>query len=278
METAVNRIGTMQGRLSPPLDGKIQAFPRSSWVREFALAQEAQLESIEWIYDVAGEGENPLTTPEGVSRMRRLSERHGVRVRSLCADYFMERSFLRVTENVRRQRVQELKRLLERCHEAGIQRLVLPFVDNAEIRTDEEFAVAIQVLEEILPEAQRRSVAIHVEASLPPDRFRELFQRVNHSLLRANYDIGNSASLGYNAQEELEAYGAWIGSVHVKDRVRGGSSVPLGKGDADFALCFSALKRLGYKGDYILQVARGPEGDEVSWARENREFVLSFLK
>ena len=68
-------------------------------------------------------------------------------------------------------------------------------------------------------------------------------------------------------------YGSRIGSVHVKDRVRGGTTVPLGTGDADFPAFFSGLAQLGYGGDVILQVARGESGREVEWAQQNAAFV-----
>jgi sugar phosphate isomerase/epimerase len=35
--------------------------------------------------------------------------------------------------------------------------------------------------------------------------------------------------------EEFAAYGERVGSFHIKDRVRGGKTVPLGQGDTDFA-------------------------------------------
>ena len=66
-----------------------------------------------------------------------------------------------------------------------------------------------------------------------------------------------------------------MGSVHIKDRLLGASTVPLGTGDADFPALIEGLKKVAYKGDFILQVARGASGDEVAWARQNREFVLN---
>jgi hexulose-6-phosphate isomerase len=91
--------------------------------------------------------------------------------------------------------------------------------------------------------------------------------------VKVNYDSGNSASLGYRPDEEFAAYGSRIGSVHIKDRQRGGGTVPLGSGDADLPAVFAGLKALGYRGDLILQVARGAVGDEVAWASANRAFV-----
>ena len=53
--------------------------------------------------------------------------------------------------------------------------------------------------------------------------------------------------------------------------------MPLGTGDADFPALFDELKKIGYDGDFILQVARGVPGDEASWARQNLAFVRQFL-
>jgi hexulose-6-phosphate isomerase len=65
--------------------------------------------------------------------------------------------------------------------------------------------------------------------------------------------------------------------VHIKDRVYGGTTVPLGTGSVDFNSLFEGLDRLGYDGDLILQVARGAAGDEVQWARSNAAFVRAFV-
>ena len=48
-----------------------------------------------------------------------------------------------------------------------------------------------------------------------------------------NYDIGNSACLGYDPEEEINNYGDRIYNVHIKDRLLHGSTVPLGSGNAD---------------------------------------------
>ena len=41
------RIGIMQGRLSKPINGKIQSFPKNSWENEFYLAKDIGFELIE---------------------------------------------------------------------------------------------------------------------------------------------------------------------------------------------------------------------------------------
>ncbi len=268
----MSRVGIMQGRLLPPVAGRIQCFPAQGWDREFALAAEAGLECIEWIYDLSGERANPLASDEGVAEMKRLATLSGVPVLSLCADYFMERPLVGPEESASRERLETLAWLMERSGRAGIGRIVLPFVDASEIRTPGELEQVAMVLQEVLPVARETGLELHLETSLTPARFADLLGQLPESLVKVNYDSGNSASLGYDPREELAAYGRRIGSVHIKDRLRGGGTVPLGTGDTQFEELFTGLRDLGYRGDFILQVARGPD-DEVERARRGCAFV-----
>ena len=272
----MTRIGIMQGRLVPPMNGRIQAFPWDSWEAEFRLAGSAGVNCIEWIYDCGGEALNPLGADEGVARIQALMAQYGVAVRSVCADYFMERPLMRTVDREFAHRLAKLEWLLGQCRKVGIGRVVLPFVDQSAILTPLDEHCVVESLHRVLPVAERLGVELHLETSLSPQAFRALLARVPTAFLSVNYDSGNSAAIGYRPQDEFAAYGERIGSVHIKDRQRGGTTVPLGTGDTDFPAVFSGLKALGYRGDFILQVARGAPGDEVAWARSNRQFVETY--
>jgi hexulose-6-phosphate isomerase len=272
------RIAVMQGRLLPPSDGCFQCFPRKQWREEFPLAAEAGLDAIEWIYDSRGESENPLGSDNGLAEMRRLSEKSNIAVVSVCADYFMECPLVKAGAAEQEKRINKLLWLLERCQLAGIRRMVLPFVDNSRIGSDAEEAQVVQALRRVLGHAEKAGIELHLETSLDPKRFAALLAKLPHSHLKANYDSGNSSSLGYDVREEIAAYGDRIGSVHIKDRVRGGGTVPLGTGNAEIPVLLSLLVRTGYKGDFVMQVARGEAGKEPAWIRHNRDLVLSQLE
>ena len=271
------RIGIMQGRLLPP-QGAFQSFPRIGWDREFGLAARAGLTGIEWIFDVGGADENPLASDSGCDRVRDLGERYGVGVRSVCADYFMERPLLRCGAPELAERLETLRWLLGRCRRLGASRIVLPFVDASRMETEQERGQVRDALREVLPDAEKTGIELHLETSLPPAQLRELCDSLEHSRVRVTYDSGNSASLGFRPEEEWAAYGDRIGSVHIKDRSLGGSSVPLGTGDVDFAMLFDWMRRFGYDGELILQASRGELGDEVALASANRSFVERHLQ
>ena len=274
----MSRIAIMQGRLLPPEDGRFQCFPRAQWEQEFGHAASAGLDAIEWIYDVHGADVNPLASDEGIARIRSLSERHGIAVVSLCADYFMDRPFLTADTLEFVGLRERLVWLMERCRMAGIGRIVLPFVDASQIRTVEQADRVTRLLSGVLPYASACRVELHLETSLAPAPFAELLAAIPHPMLKANYDSGNSSSLGYDVRQELAEYGPRIGSVHIKDRVCGGGTVPLGSGDADIRGLLAGLADLSYAGGYVLQVARSTAGEEIAWARANREYLQHELE
>ena len=270
-------IGIMQGRLVPPLRGHIQCFPRDNWRDEFPRASQAGLSAIEWIFDLDDAPLNPIATDDGISEICKLSQEYGVVVRSLCADYFMAKTLVRASAEERVERLAKLKWLLYRCGGCGVTRLVLPFVDHSRIVTDADRDDVVSALENVLATMEQAAVEIHLETSLPPKEFRDLLDRVPHPMVCVNYDSGNSSSLGFSPYAEWDAYGDRIGSIHIKDRLLGGTTVPLGTGNADFDALFAAVRHWAYEGPWVLQVARGTPGDEVEWAKKNRAFLLDYL-
>src|ERR1700722_11522929 len=97
----------MQGRLVPPEGNRFQSFPRQRWRDEFAFCAHANIDAIEWIYDVYGEDVNPLGTDDGISELKRRGQESSVAVASVCADYFMDRPMLRASDR-------ELQEILEK--------------------------------------------------------------------------------------------------------------------------------------------------------------------
>jgi hexulose-6-phosphate isomerase len=268
----------MQGRLLPPYDGHFQSFPVERWREEFALAAEAGLDAIEWIYDSVSEFDNPIGTANGLAEMRELNQKCAIDVVSLCADYFMDCPLARGSLVEREGRINKLLWLLDRCQVAGVRRIVIPFVDNSRIENDADEAEAVRVLRRVLEYAEKSGIELHLETSLDPRGFSSLLAKLPHRLLKVNYDSGNSSSLGYDPVEEIEAYGDRIGSVHIKDRMRGGGTVPLGTGKANIPLLLSELFRIGYRGDFVMQIARGESGKELAWIQHNLQLVVSLLR
>jgi hexulose-6-phosphate isomerase len=266
----------MEGRLVPPEDGRFQCFPREQWKIEFAHAAAVPLDYIEWVYDLYGHDVNPLGNAAGIEELTKFTASTGVGIRSVCADYFMDKPLVRCSPQDLDERLQELTRLLRNARAVGVNRVVIPFVDASAIRSNDDFVAVQNVLRAALPVAEETGIEIHLETSLGPAEFAKLMDRIPDPKLKVNYDSGNSASLGYSPADEIAAYGSRIGSVHIKDRVLNGGTVPLGTGNTDFASLFPCLEKIDYRGDFTLQVARGTAGDELAWAKQNLAFVHGY--
>lgn len=270
----MSRIGIMQGRLSPPVDGKIQVFPLAHWKEEFPAAAALGLSSIEWILE-SPLATNPLWTDDGLTRIQEMIRKTNVRVDFICADYFMESPLMRMSPDDLKRNQSVLIRTIDQAAALGAKGIEIPCVDASEIRSRADEDELASAIEPCLQHAAERKIELGLETSLPPDRFRGLLERIGHPLLKANYDSGNSASLGYDPAEEIAAYGRWINNVHIKDRIRGGSTVPLGSGDADIVKVLRLLKGADYRGDFVLQAARG--ADDVAAGRHYKEQLISWL-
>ena len=254
----MNLIGIMQGRLLQPIEGKIQAFPGEQWKNEFPAASECGLDLIEWIFEFRGWEKNEIIADP--DKIIAYSRQYNIQVITLIADFFMDCPLLRVSSTEVEKRMIIFQNLLKRAHQVGVKYLNVPFVDNSEIKSDSERDHVAQLMSRLLPQAEKLGMEIALETSLNPENFRELLKTINHPLIKVNYDIGNSAALGYDPNEEMDAYGSYIATVHIKDRILEGGTVPLGQGNADFETVFSRLADLDYKGPFILQAAR--DGDE----------------
>ena len=267
------RIGFMQGRLSPLVDGKIQAFPREHWRDEFPEAQQLGISLMEWTLDQEGLRDNPLLTREGRDEIRRLSAASGLKVVSVTGDCFMHAPFYKADGASRRALLADFEAIVAACADLAITCLVMPLVDNGALEDERLEQVLRGELEQRHALLQRARVSVVFESDFAPPRLRDFIATFPAQQFGINYDIGNSAALGYDPGEEIEAYGTRILNVHVKDRVRGGTTVPLGTGSADLPRVFRLLRAADYRGNYILQTARAADGDHAGVLRRYRDMV-----
>ena len=275
--TFLPRIGIMQGRLSPQTGSTIQSFPVTTWQDEFPRAQEAGLCCIEWIYETGTDIVNPLRIDEGVQKIRHLEKEWSIAVQSICADYYMTANLIGSSGEFVSLNKNHLEWLIGRAASLlECQYIVIPFVDSSSLKTTAQIQGLKKLLDVLVPTLEKNDVEIHLETDLSPHVISEILTGLDHKLIRSNYDIGNSASLGHDPREELTLLKKWIGSLHVKDRLLGGGTVPLGSGAADIPYCMSTFRSMKFARPYILQTARDDEITETDLAVRNKKFIESF--
>jgi L-ribulose-5-phosphate 3-epimerase len=274
------QFGVMQGRLVPPQADRFQSFPRTRWRDEFPNAVAAGIDYIEWIVDAYGLDVNPIFSDAGWREFDVLKKQHGIATPAICADWFMDFPFLRCSPEARADRERFLHDLLLVARKIGSDHMVIPFVDISRIETEADKEIVVEIMRAAAPIAESNGVELHLETDLGPGEFAALLERIPHAYVKANYDSGNSSGLGYVATEEFAAYGDRIGSIHIKDRrskfAGGIATMPLGEGSADLPGVFECMKRIAYNRGITLQVARGDDGDEVKWIREQLTFIRQY--
>jgi hexulose-6-phosphate isomerase len=270
-----NEIGIMQGRLSPRIDGKIQAYPATTWQKEFKIAQEIGYAAIEWIVERPVET-NALMTDSGKVEIKKVIASSGVRIDYVCADIFMQQPLVRMTEETKSQNKEYLLEILKNAKEVGAIGVEIPFVDNSSIKSETEKQEFIDVMQGAFKLAKDLDLKISLETDLSPLAFKELLEHIDLDYIQANYDIGNSASLGFDPKQELDAYGQRILNVHVKDRKLGGTTVPLGTGSADIQFVLQKLNEIGYAGGITMQAARGE--NDIDIAKEQLSYTLEIIE
>lgn len=252
-ESAGLRVGVMQGRLSPRPAGKLQEFPWQSYADEFPKAARLGLHSIEWIFEEPRFEQNPLWTEEGREEIRELIAKSGVRVQSVCADYFMARRLAGESSAALTQNRDVLAELIVHTHAIGADRILIPLLETSAVTTpDLKREVAIS-LKSAVPFAERYGVTLGLEMEIAGADYAKVVRSVGSPRVRAYYDTGNSTAAGFDIADDIEPLLPLLHAVHIKDRVRGGGSKPLGTGDTNFQAFFPKLLRAGFRGDFVLQ-------------------------
>jgi L-ribulose-5-phosphate 3-epimerase len=253
----------MQGRLLPKYQGRYQAHPVGYWEDEFFVASSIGLDCIEFILDFNDVEINPLMKDGGIEEIKKVIMDSGVQVNSICADYFMEAPIHSEDKHVSKTSKEILTNLINKSSQLGIKDIVIPCVDQSSLNHKADEIRFINALKPVIEIAEDTKINLSLETDLPPQKFLDLLNSFKSNCVTINYDIGNSASLGFDPIEELDTYGDKITDIHVKDRKLGGGSVTLGKGDSDFPAFFKKLEEFNYSGPYIMQAYRDDEGIEI---------------
>jgi hexulose-6-phosphate isomerase len=273
-----SQIGFMQGRLSPLINGRIQAFPWECWKNEFPLAQQINIHLMEWTLDQERLYENPLLTEVGQAEIRLLCEQHAIGIPSLTGDCFMQAPLWKAQGSERIALERDFVEIAKGCSAVGITMMVVPLVDNGRLENMAQEDDLVAFLESQSGFLVAHGLKVLFESDYVPQELARFIARLDSSLFGINYDVGNSAALGFNPQEEFAAYGARIVNVHIKDRVLGGTTVPLGTGSANFDAVFAALAKVNYQGNFILQTARAVDGNHSSSLSTYRDMTVGWLK
>ena len=253
-------IGFIQGRLSPITNNRIQQFPWDTWQNEFSIASKNDINLIEWTIDTFKFYLNPLINLNQWEEINTIASKNNILIPSVTCDYFMENPPWKSDIDLIKKGIIAI---FQGMKNISAKILVVPLVDNSSLLDSSNADTVKNLFINLIPEMIQNNIQIAFECDLNPEELLHFISEFDKNYFGINYDIGNSASLGFDPNKEFEAYGSRITNVHVKDRKINGPTIPLGEGDADFLRIFGLLHEVNYQGNLILQTARSKEGKDA---------------
>jgi len=236
------KIGIIQGRLLPPIDGFIQEFPIENWKNEFEILKTIGLNHIEFII-----------TKKSFGNFLDLDlSKYSKYISGLCCDNLIdekisELDFLDLN----------LKPICEIARKFEIKNINIPLLEQSSITDNNKNQLFSNLLSfsKIYPDL---NFNFEIE-----DEYTTSLELLNLSdKFYFIYDTGNLNFIGVDHYEYINKVFHKISNVHLKDRNETGSYPP-GEGGVNFSLIIQTLSELNYKNIYTLQTSRRISGNEI---------------
>ncbi|HOK57281.1 MAG TPA: sugar phosphate isomerase/epimerase family protein [bacterium] len=244
---------------------------------KFEIARKIGFEGIEvW-------GRGLLEVPEKIDEYKKISEKIGIKISSICAGY---RNFLLEAEKENRTKAREdIKKLLEIGKELEVIGLILvPIFGSPKVPDLTPYKNAYELekellfsqLPEIVEKAEETKCALLLE---PLNRYETHFlnrleqaveycEKINSPYLKIMADFFHMSIEEADIAESIERAGKWIAHVHLADSNR----ILPGMGHTDFESGFKALKKINFE-NYMVLECGVPEP-----RKENLRKSFNFMK
>lgn len=246
------KLGIMQGRLTEPINGKIQEFPKN-WKIEFTLLNQLGLNHIEWIITKNSFKTNPLFSDP-------LSQHP---ISSICADNLIDKHFINnefLSKN--------LRPICEYTYKNKIKNITIPLLEDSSIKDKDKRKMFFRLIRNYANNYPQLNFSFELDIS--PKEILGIAKLSKNFFI--TYDTGNVTSNGLDHKEYILSLHKFINNIHLKDKSVSGESVPPGYGNVDFKSIFKLLKSFNYDGPYTIQTKRGETGKEQETIINNKQF------
>ena len=162
------RIGIIQGRLSKPLNGKIQSFPTNTWEKEFHIAKKIGFELIEWVLDENIKN-NPIMNKNLFKKINDVKQETQIKVNSICCDFFMTNSLSINSISFKKKNLDILNYLIqEGCPSNDIKIIDLPIMGSESLKKEKIAEDYINLFLKLEKKIIDNNITISLETDLKP--------------------------------------------------------------------------------------------------------------
>jgi hexulose-6-phosphate isomerase len=254
-------IGILQGRLSKPIDNKMQEFPRSNWEQEFNKVEEIGLSGIEWLITPKDNLTNPFFIKNNLPK----------NILSVCVDTMVNTNFYK-----KKFLKKNLVPVLDKMTELKIKKIVIPLLEDSSVT---DTVIRYKFLKNFLPiSINYPNIDFCFEFECEKEIVMKIVNKMNNFFI--TYDTGNFTSFykeNINHQDLIKYFGNKIKNIHIKDRDYQGNTKFFGLGDTNFKIIFEMLKKINYNENVILQLAREVEGNEINYISDTLKKINKII-
>jgi L-ribulose-5-phosphate 3-epimerase len=267
----------VQGRTLPQNDESLQSFP-SNWMDEFPLIKQLGFKGIEWIYDKKSEDSNPILNSNEYYKIQSLSKKYNISLENIVFDWFIAHPLLKKEDISLQTKINKLIDLLDYSRKIGFKRIIFPLLEGNAIHDSNEMKLFLKIFsDDVISTLNLNKLEIHFETSMAPNEELNFISKLNNPQTKICFDMGNSASLGFDCTEVLDKIHPFLGSVHIKDRLINGSTVPLGEGSVDFLTIFRILNKIKFSGPISFQAYRDKNSNNIELLKKYLMFINNII-
>ncbi|MCW4438306.1 L-ribulose-5-phosphate 3-epimerase [Vibrio splendidus] len=227
-----------------------------SWEDKLKQTKELGFDFLEISVDESDERRSRLDwNDEEVYALRRLCEKHGVPLQSMCLSAHRKFPFGSADPAIREQAVIHMEKAISLAYKLGIRTIQLAgydvYYEPADKVTHQRFIEGMKLSTQL---AERSGVMLAVEI-MDTDylnslsKFEVLSREVNSPYFTAYPDVGNISGWNYDIVTELKLSKPHITQIHLKDTYKVTDEykgqfrdLVIGDGEVDFNAIFETLK------------------------------------
>ena len=268
------KLSITQGRHLKIINQRIQIFPEKNWKNELKLFNLTKLKFIEWVVSEDNFKKNPICKINGHKIINKYLKKNKIKCRSIDLDFIVKVNPLKFSKKEIKTFIERIKIISSNATKIGVKYLIFPFLENSSPVGKLKQKKLILMLNEIRKKVSSKLLLL-IETDLKPVELSIMIKKMKNKIF-INYDLGNSASKDYDFNEEKK-YFKFVKNIHLKDRVKNGSTIRFGLGNANFKKMFAFLMKNKNNYDFNLQPARSKRNEDIKEIKINIEYIESLL-
>ncbi|WP_283558183.1 L-ribulose-5-phosphate 3-epimerase [Providencia rettgeri] len=260
-----------------------KALPKnSSWLEKLVIAKSAGYDFVEMSVDETDERLARLdwSTAERLEVVRAIQET-GIRIPSMCLSGHRRFPFGSHDEATRMMAYTLMEKAIKLAQDLGIRTIQLAgydvYYEEQDAETIANFEKGMQWVSEIAAASQ---VMCAVEIMDTPfmnsiSKWQTLSDKIRSPWFSVYPDVGNLTAWGNDVEKEFTQGIEHVAAIHLKDTYAVTETckgqfrdVPFGEGCVDFVNLFKLLKRLNYRGSFLIEM----------WTEKADEPLIEIIK